>query len=102
MDLREKRKKIGISQDEVAKALKVPRTTYANYENGICDPSVDILIKLADFYNISIDELVGRPTHLINLNAIKPTKSRLIEQILAMNELQELRTTAYIAGLLGE
>lgn len=102
MNLKERRIERKLSQMDISKVLQIPQTTYSRYEQGICEPSISTLIKLADFYNISIDELVGRPTHLINLNAIKPTKSRLIEQILAMNELQELRTTAYVAGLLGE
>ena len=99
--LKEIRSQIGFSQIEVAKKLDLPVSTYNQYETGKNQPSIETLIKFAEFYHCSLDEIVGRQTHLINLNAIKPTKARLIEQILTMNDLQELRTEAFITGLMG-
>lgn len=50
------------SQCELAKYLNVHQTTYSNYELGKLDIPTAILIKLADYYNTSIDYLLGR-TH---------------------------------------
>ena len=99
--LKDIRAKVGFSQMEVAKKLDLPISTYNQYETGKNQPSIEMLCKLADFYHCSLDELVGRETHLVNLEAIKPTKARLIEQILEMNDLQELRAEAFISGLMG-
>ncbi|GAB2046272.1 helix-turn-helix transcriptional regulator [Agathobaculum sp. TL06] len=49
-----------LSQEEVAKALHIPRATYCNYENGRRNVPNDILCDLADFYNVSLDYLLGR------------------------------------------
>ena len=47
------------SQQELAKAAGVTRSAYANYENGAREPNLNVLIRLADFYGISLDDLVG-------------------------------------------
>lgn len=44
----------------MAEILGLHRDVYARYEKGIRDFPIDILISLADFYNCSLDYLVGR------------------------------------------
>ncbi|MDG1842099.1 MAG: helix-turn-helix domain-containing protein [Crocinitomicaceae bacterium] len=45
------------SQEEVSKNLNLYRSTYSGYENGVSIPGIDILIKIADYYQISVDDL---------------------------------------------
>ena len=45
------------SQEEVSKSLNLYRSTYSGYENGVSIPGIDILIKIADYYQISVDDL---------------------------------------------
>ena len=47
-------------QIEVAKILSVSQSTYAKYESGFLDIPTQVLIKLADFYGVSIDYLLER------------------------------------------
>ncbi len=49
-----------IKQKEIAKYLNVSQNTYSQYETGVISLTAEILIKLADFYNVSIDYLVDR------------------------------------------
>ncbi len=56
--LRELRKKHSYSQITVAEYLGIDRSTYAKYELGRL-PDVSVLVKIASFYNISIDSLVA-------------------------------------------
>ncbi len=56
--LRELREKLDLSQTDVAQALYISRQIYNFYENGRRSPKPDMLIKLADFYNVSIDYLL--------------------------------------------
>ncbi|KKO51107.1 helix-turn-helix domain-containing protein [Paenibacillus sp. DMB20] len=59
--LKEEREKRGWSQVLVAKKLGLKRSsTYANWEYGIREPDLDMLQKLADLYEVSIDQLNGR------------------------------------------
>lgn len=54
------RKKEGLLQRDVADALHVVRCTYSYYERGKTNPPLDILIKLADYFGVSLDYLAGR------------------------------------------
>ncbi len=54
------RKRHGFTQAEVAEYAGVSRQAFSNYERGLREPSIKVLIMLADLYHISLDELVGR------------------------------------------
>ncbi len=48
------------SQQEVCSALNIEQSTLANYENNKRIPKLEILIKLAEYYNVSVDYLLCR------------------------------------------
>lgn len=54
------RKKKGLSQAEISARVGIARTTYSGYENGAREPDHATLQKLADFFEVSIDYLLGR------------------------------------------
>lgn len=49
-----------ISIKKISMDLGLHRDVYSRYEKGIRDFPIDILIKIADYYNCSLDYLVGR------------------------------------------
>lgn len=57
--LKKAREKTGFTQEETAAETKIPRSTLANYESGRNEPDIENLGILADFYNISVDWLIG-------------------------------------------
>lgn len=54
------RQKEGLLQRDVADQLHIDRSTYSYYERGKTNPPLDILIKLADYFGVSLDYLAGR------------------------------------------
>ena len=58
--LKSLRKQANITQAEMAKIIGVARTTYAMYEQNKREPDTEILQKIADYHNVSIDYLLGR------------------------------------------
>lgn len=58
--LRECRKQAGLTQIQVAIAADITEKAYQNYELMTREPKLDILIKIANVYNVSLDYLVGR------------------------------------------
>lgn len=54
------REDMDLKQKELAKALDISQRAYSHYENGTRKIPTDILIALADYYNCSIDYLLGR------------------------------------------
>ncbi len=57
----ELRNKKGMTQLQAAKKLKMPRSTYSNYELDKREPDFEMAQKLASFYEVSVDELLGKP-----------------------------------------
>ena len=55
--LRRENKKL---QTQLAEYLNVKQTTYSKYELGKINIPVEVLIKLADLYDVSLDYIVGR------------------------------------------
>ena len=49
-----------LTQQQIADLLQCKREVYRRYEKGIRTIPIDFLIKLADFYHVSIDYIVGR------------------------------------------
>ena len=50
----------GETQENIAKAAGKTRQTISQYVNGISEPGYDVLIKIADYFDVSIDYLLGR------------------------------------------
>ena len=50
----------GLTQQQLADKLYVTRATLSNYENGRRHPNLIIAILIADFFQVSLDELAGR------------------------------------------
>ena len=65
--LKELRKQRGVKQTDMAKYLNINTRHYQRYEAGEVDPPTSTTIALADYFNVSLDYLVGRsdnPTRL--------------------------------------
>lgn len=58
--LKKLREKNNMSQKELAEMLGVGRTAISNYENGLTEPSIAILSKMATIFHTSADYLIGR------------------------------------------
>ena len=57
--LKELRKSAGLLQKDVAAFLGIDRTTYVKYENGQSEPPFETLTRLADYFHVSVDYLLG-------------------------------------------
>ena len=54
------RKQRKLSREAVARALEMSAMTYQRYEKNLRDPTAPTLVKLADLYGVTLDQLVGR------------------------------------------
>jgi len=59
-NLRAIREDRDLRQKDLAKLLHVSQNTYSQYETGVISLTAEILIKLSDFYGVSIDYLLDR------------------------------------------
>ncbi len=60
MRLRDLREDHDLTQTQIANLLNIKQNTYSQYENGQREIPLSALWKLADFYNTTIDYIVGR------------------------------------------
>lgn len=58
-NLKELRERAKLNQQNIADVIGVKRSSYAYYETGKSSPKIDALIKIANLYNISVDEILG-------------------------------------------
>lgn len=93
-DLRESK---GLNMKETARLLGMPYTTYVNYEKEQREPTSEILIQLADFFNTSVDYLVGRTNYSPHSNAmtdvptptplkLEPKEEQMIRKFRSLDE----------------
>lgn len=62
------RKQLKLTQDDVAKALDMSRTSFSKYENGISAPPLPVMKKLAEFYNVGLEYLLFDDNTVARLN----------------------------------
>ena len=87
--LRELRRKQNWTQSQVAQRTGGTASVVSAYENGIRQPSYEVLIKLARLYNVTSDHLLGisgrrlpDSQYLISLDGLTPAKISLVLQLI--------------------
>ena len=69
--LKELRLERGLSQADIATMLGLDRSSYTYYELGKSQPTLHTLIVLADYYNVTMDYLLGRDLYAARKKAKK-------------------------------
>ena len=103
-NLKQIRQKRGELQVKVAMKLNTTQETISSYETGRVFPSSDMLIKLADYYNTSIDYLLCRTKYDMPIDTIKPNNISdsdfmLLNKINKLSSTNKAKVESYIDGL---
>jgi DNA-binding XRE family transcriptional regulator len=97
------RKERGLSQKSVAESLGVSQALLSHYEKGIRECGLDFVVKIADFYGVSCDYLLGRTMHPTGETVPTPVQpagiSRAAQESPEQHILNDTITTIY--SLLG-
>lgn len=103
--IRELRIQKGVKQIDIAAYLGISQSAYTNYENGKRRLNYEFIIKLADFYHVTLDELFQRTTNK-KISEVKEMnfKSKIHKEIWRkLNSLREddlYIVDGYLDGLL--
>lgn len=82
-NIRELRIQSGLSQVELAKKLNVSKQCVSNWENDNVMPSVEMLVKIADFFKVTTDMLLGRESFdMIDASGLTSEQKSHIRQII--------------------
>lgn len=65
------RKLRGYSQEDMSLKLGIPRSSYSGYENEVAEPSVDMLLRIADCFGLSVDDLIRNDLSVLTEEKLK-------------------------------
>lgn len=74
------RKEAKMTQEVLSLKLEIARTTYSGYELGTSEPDNDMLEKIADFYGVTTDYLLGRESKKPILSDLELSDDELIKK----------------------
>ena len=92
------RKERGLTQTQVADAVGIGRQAYAYYEKGEREPSTETLCKLADFFGVTVDELLGRTPQLFDDARVPKTEVQDLYD--RLNVVDQGRVLGYMYSIL--
>lgn len=72
------RKKHQLSQQAIAEAIQIPRTTYVEYEKGRTEPNINLLITLARYYDVTLDALLTKSLPNEDLELMRNKEMRVL------------------------
>lgn len=103
MKFKKYREKINKTQKEIAELIGVTTQTYQNYELGKREPDFETLIKIADIFNASLDELFSRENNkFVNLNFLSDEERNIIEALPKLNRENLIKVETYTLSKLEE
>lgn len=99
-NLRNLRQEQHISQQKLAEQFLLTQQSIYKYENGLAEPDIQTLIQLADYFNTSVDYLIGHtPKENPNtLQYVSPEESTHLEQYRKLSQSAK----EHLDGLLKE
>ncbi len=106
-NLKNLRKELNLSQTQIAEKLHISQQTYSDYENCKTEPAGEMLIQIADFFEVSVDELLGRETEK-SLRAYDQHELTdrqqvdLLKMYKLLTEIQKAQVFGYVLALLEE
>ena len=103
-NIKELRTKKDIYQLKLAMDLGLTQETISSYERNIIVPSVEALIKLADYFNTNIDYILCRTKYDLPIDDLKPNNMsedhfQLLTKITKLSKSDLAKVEAYIDGL---
>ncbi|XID94390.1 helix-turn-helix domain-containing protein [Paenibacillaceae bacterium WGS1546] len=99
--LRELRLRRKISQEEVAKHIGITRSAYSHYEINNRQPVYDTLIKLAAFFDVSLDYIIGGAQHAApSDHSVAPDAREMLSLFQHMNQEQRKKSLSLMSDLI--
>ena len=98
MRIKELRKQNNKTQLEIAEFLNTTSQTYGRYELGICEPTLETLCKLANYYGVTVDYLIGRDAN--EFAYLSAEEKTLIVNFRKLSTYNQAKIVGEVAGIL--
>ncbi len=101
MRIKELMQEKGIQQQQMAELLNVSRASIYKYQQGKAEPNIETLIKIADYFDVSLDYLCGRQNkNLIFADSLTETQKKLVAIIKRLTPEQANFALGYFSEML--
>ena len=98
MRLKELRKQNKKTQQEIAEYLNLTQVSYGRYELNLAEPTIETLTKLADYYSVSVDYLIGRDGN--EFSYLSPEEKTLIVNFRKISTYNQAKLIGEISGII--
>ena len=82
------RKSLGLTQEQVASAIGVNRSTYTYYEKGSSSPNLASLMQLSSLFGVEYSDLIGENDNVLRVAQSDPFES--VEDMIPFNTLTKM------------
>ncbi len=100
--LAELRKEKGLTQRQLAEAFGVSAGNICDYEKGRIEPNINKLVDFADYFEVTLDYLVGRSSDAgeikINVN-LTPLEEAVVQKLRTFDSVKQHRVLGYADAL---
>ena len=100
--IKELRKEKGISQEELAKKIQVKNYSIGDWERDRTEPNINTLIELANYFEVSVDYLIGRTEDdgIININTnLQNDEIQLLKEYKKLNSDEKNQVIGFAKAL---
>lgn len=102
MKIKQLRLQNNLSQTELAKIAQTSQRTISSYENSNATQNVEALIKIADYFHTTVDNLIDHNVpYLLDTSTFSDTQKNIIKMLKNLNDRQCDKVESYITGMIG-
>ena len=95
-NIRKLRKSRDLTMKQFGEMMGVSKSAISLYENNKAQPDINMMYKMADYFDVSIDFLLGRKT---DESKEKKTDDKLVADILSLTEEEKTLVEGYVSGI---
>ena len=102
LKIRELREEAQLTQTELAKQLSTSQRNVSNWETGANEPDLSAVMRLADVFGVSLDELFGRDVSVQDTQEPNVLDRLLVKKIRALDDGRKAALLAFLNGFCGQ
>ena len=99
LKIKEFREELQFTQKELAEKIGNVQRNVSNWENGTSEPDLDTIVKLAEVFDITIDELFGRETPLLGRQQATGIEFSILKSVRQLTEAQKYALMQFLREL---
>ena len=99
LKIKEYREELQLTQKQLADKIANVQRNVSNWENGASEPDCETIIKLADLFDITIDELFGRVNHIPAYSPTNGIEKNILQSVRKLTDTQKYTLLQFLREL---